>query len=405
VWFATRGEAVYDSNDRVVEIRGTVRDITDRKLAEEALRTSEGQLKLALETARLGTWVYDAATDVSTVDAVMQQMFGSSQASGDFAYWVQFVHPEDRERVGEEFRAAISGEVPYESEYRIVRADGGEVRWLRSRGRIQCEQDRPLRMAVIVEDITERKLAEQALLRTEKLAAVGRLASTIAHEINNPLESVTNLLYLAKAQAEDPATLEYLGLAEQELRRAAAITSTTLRFHRQSTRPSEVRCDELIESVLGMHRSRMRNAGIVIEQRQRAGRPVLCSDGEIRQVLSNLVGNATDAMQHSGGRLLLRSREAHDWTTGRAGVAVTVADTGPGMSRATVAHAFEAFYTTKGMSGTGLGLWISKEIVERHRGRLRVRSSQRAGRAGTVFTLFLPHVGDARQGEAAQLAG
>jgi len=201
--------------------------------------------------------------------------------------------------------------------------------------------------------------------------------------------------------------VEYLSLAEQELRRASAITSTTLRFHRQSTRPAEVLCEELIESVLGIHRSRMQNVGIVIEQRQRSARPVLCSDGEIRQVLSNLVGNATDAMQNGGGRLLLRSREAHDWRTGQPGVMVTVADTGPGMSRTTLAHAFEAFYTTKGMSGTGLGLWISKEIVERHRGRLCVRSSQRQGRTGTVFTLFLPHVGDTqletRQGETAHL--
>jgi signal transduction histidine kinase len=258
-------------------------------------------------------------------------------------------------------------------------------------------------MLVVVEDITERKLAEEVLLRTEKLAAVGRLASTIAHEINNPLESVTNLLYLAKLNATDPATLEYLNLAEQELRRASAITSTTLRFHRQSTKPAEVLCDELIEGVLGIHRSRIKNAGITIEQHRRSTRPIFCSDGEIRQVLSNLVGNATDAMQNGGGRLLLRSREAHDWSNGTAGVIVTVADTGPGMSRATLARAFDAFYTTKGISGTGLGLWISKEIVERHHGRLRVRSRQTPGRSGTVFTLFLPHTCDTRQSSSAHL--
>jgi PAS domain S-box-containing protein len=391
LWLATRGEPVLDASGELVALRGTVRDITDRKLVEEALRSSEQRLQLAIESANLGTWSYDASSDLSTGDAAMQRIFGSPQAAGDFDYWIQFVHPDDREAVAADFRAAVSGGAAYESEYRIVRPADGEIRWIRSRGRILREPDRPLRMVVIVEDVTDRKRTEEALLRNEKLAAVGRLASSIAHEINNPLESVTNLLYLAKTTVHTPDAQEYLSIAEHELRRASAITTTTLRFHRQSTRPAEVSCDELIEGVLGIHRSRIKNAGIGLEMRQRAARPVLCSDGEIRQVLSNLVGNATDAMQTEGGRLLIRSREAHDWTTGRAGVVVTVADTGPGMSRATVAHAFDAFYTTKGASGTGLGLWISKEIVERHQGRLSVRSSQRPGRTGTVFTLFLPH--------------
>jgi PAS domain S-box-containing protein len=394
VWLSTRGEAVFGPEGNVMELRGTVRDITDRKLAEEALRASEERLQLALETARLGTWTYDGATDISTGDAAMQSIFGSPQAAGDFHYWIGFVHPDDRETVGAEFRAALSGETPYESEYRIVRPldgpNGGEVRWIRSRGRVICEQERPVRMAVIVEDITDRKLAEQALIRTEKLAAVGRLASSIAHEINNPLEAVTNLLYLAQANAVSPRTLEYLALAEQELRRASAITSQTLRFHRQSTRPIEVSCDELISSALGILRSRILNAGIAVEKRNRANRPILCFDGEIRQVVSNLLINAVDAMHPRGGRLFIRSRECHDHVAGRSWLVLTIADTGPGMSPQTLNRIFEPFYTTKGVAGTGLGLWISKEIVERHHGRLNVRSSQRPGHTGTVFTLFLP---------------
>ncbi len=403
VWFATRGEPVFGPEGTVTELRGTVRDITDRKLAEEALRSSEERLQLALVAANLGTLSYDEETGISTGDPAMQRIFGADRVAGDFHYWIEFAHPDDREAIGADFLAALSGNGSYKTEYRIVRPTDGDVRWIRSVGRVLREPDRPLRMLVVVEDITERKLAEEVLLRTEKLAAVGRLASTIAHEINNPLESVTNLLYLAKLNATDPATLEYLNLAEQELRRASAITSTTLRFHRQSTKPAEVLCDELIEGVLGIHRSRIKNAGITIEQHRRSTRPIFCSDGEIRQVLSNLVGNATDAMQNGGGRLLLRSREAHDWSNGTAGVIVTVADTGPGMTRATLARAFDAFYTTKGISGTGLGLWISKEIVERHHGRLRVRSRQTPGRSGTVFTLFLPHTCDTRQSSSAHL--
>jgi signal transduction histidine kinase len=117
---------------------------------------------------------------------------------------------------------------------------------------------------------------------------------------------------------------------------------------------------------------------------------VLCFEGEIRQVISNLLINAVDAMHPGGGRLLLRSREGRDHATGRAGLILTIADTGTGMSRETLGRIFEPFYTTKGLGGTGLGLWISKEILERHKGRLRVRSSQAPGRTGTVFALFLP---------------
>jgi signal transduction histidine kinase len=245
-------------------------------------------------------------------------------------------------------------------------------------------------MAVIVEDITDRKRTEAALLRTEKLAAVGRLASSIAHEINNPLESVTNLLYLAKSSVADANALEYLGMAEQELSRASAITTQTLRFHRQSSRPTEVSCDDLIGNVLGILRSRLLNTNVTVEVRKRTNRPVLCFDGEIRQVIYNLLANAVDAMQQGGGRLLLRSREGHDHATGRPGLILTIADTGTGMSSETLSKIFEPFYSTKGLAGTGLGLWISKEIVGRHHGQLRVRSSQRPGRTGTVFTIFLP---------------
>jgi len=390
IWLSTRGEPVFGPEGKVMELRGTVRDVTDRKLVEEALRSSEERLQLALESANLGIWAYDSATDLSTGDATMQRMFASAQAAGDFSYWIQFVHPDDREAVGAAFQAAISGESPYQSEYRIVRPTDGSVRWIRSQGRILREPNRPLRMVVIVEDVTERKITEQALIRTEKLAAVGRLAASIAHEINNPLESVTNLLYLAKTNAVNALTVEFLNMAENELRRASAITSQTLRFHKQATRPIEVTAEELFFNTLGILRSRIRNANVIVSKRLRTDRAILCFDGEIRQALYNLLVNAVDAMQAEGGQLLLRSREGRDHKSGRKGIVLTVADTGTGMAPETLAKIFEPFYTTKGVAGTGLGLWIGKEIVERHEGRLRVRSSQRPGHTGTAFTLFLP---------------
>ncbi len=239
-------------------------------------------------------------------------------------------------------------------------------------------------------DRTEAKLAERALLQTEKLAAVGRLASSIAHEINNPLESVTNLIYLAHQSAINPETTAYLAAAEVELRRVASITNQTLRFHRQATAPKPTTSDELIEATLAVHQGRLSNSRIQVFRRERALKPVLCFDGEIRQVLSNLVGNAIDAMSSSGGLLHIRSREGTNWKSGQTGMIFTVADTGPGMSSTTVSRIFEPFFTTKGLSGTGLGLWISEDIVKRHRGALKVRSSQRENRSGTVFSLFLP---------------
>ncbi len=239
-------------------------------------------------------------------------------------------------------------------------------------------------------EVTQQRKAEQALIQSEKLAAVGRLASSIAHEINNPLESVTNLLYLAQISENVAEIREYLGLAERELRRAAAITTQTLRFHKQATSPQDITADDLFETVLTILHGRILNSRVQIVQRLRARQPVRCFEAEIRQVISNLIANALDAMPAEGGRLFLRSRVGTCRVSRQVGIVLTVADDGTGMSAETQARLFDAFFTTKGITGTGLGLWISQEIVARHRGTLRVRSSQSRGHHGTVFTLFLP---------------
>lgn len=248
----------------------------------------------------------------------------------------------------------------------------------------------PEGILVVFRDISEQKRAATALIGNGEAGAVGKLAASIAHEINNPLESVTNLLYLARGSSAPDEVNGYLDTAERELRRVSAISNQTLRFHKQSTAPTEVTCSELFESVLSICHGRILNARISVEKRKGAERPVACFEGEIRQVLNNLVGNAIDAMPQNGGRLLIRSRDARDWRTGRRGIALTVADTGTGMLPAVLRKIFDAFYTTKGIGGTGLGLWVSKEIVDGHHGRLLVRSSQKEGHSGTVFILFLP---------------
>jgi signal transduction histidine kinase len=179
-------------------------------------------------------------------------------------------------------------------------------------------------------------------------------------------------------------------MAEKELRRIAVITTQTLRFHKQSTKPRAVTGQELFEGVLSVYQGRIANSHVELKMRERATRPVFCFDGEIRQVLNNLVGNAIDALLPAGGCLLLRSREGKEWKRGRSGIVLTVADTGSGISPQTLHRIFDPFFTTKGASGTGLGLWVSKEIMDRHQGVVSVRSRQGPPHSWTVFTLFLP---------------
>lgn len=249
----------------------------------------------------------------------------------------------------------------------------------------------------IQHDVTERVEFETALRESEKLAAVGRLASSIAHEINNPLEAMMNLLYLAQQSLPktdgNAQTESYLQHVDDELRRVKLIAARSLRFYKQSDGPEAVLVSELLRSVLDVYTPRLANFHISVEKRERSTQHIVCLGSEVRQVVSNLITNSIDAMKsQEGGRLLLRTREATDFHSDRTGVLITVADTGKGMSPETKANIYKAFYTTKGENGTGLGLWISSEIVHRHHGWLKVRSRQHI-RPGTVFQLFLPFQG------------
>ncbi|HEY2392832.1 MAG TPA: ATP-binding protein [Candidatus Angelobacter sp.] len=240
-------------------------------------------------------------------------------------------------------------------------------------------------------DVTERKRAELALLQSEKLAAVGRLSASIAHEINNPLEAITNLLYLIDRSDELPDSLRnYTKMAQQELARVSQIATQTLRFYRQSTARNAVRVSELLDQVLKLYQGRLTSAGVEVVRDYRGAEPLVCFDGELRQVFTNLIGNALDASRESGP-ITLREREATDWRTGRKGVRITIADRGHGMSKEIVGRIFEPFFSTKGITGTGLGLWVSLEIVQKHSGVMKVRSSVSSSHPGTVFSLFIPH--------------
>lgn len=240
-------------------------------------------------------------------------------------------------------------------------------------------------------DVSARVDFENALRESEKLAVAGRLSASIAHEINNPLESVVNLVYLAQHSESLEESRNYLAQVDDELRRVKLITSQSLRFHKQSTRPSAVLLGDLVDASLDLGKARILSAGVTVDRRYRVHRHIVCMESEIRQVINNLVGNATDAMKaNGGGRLLIRTHDATDARNGRDGVVLTIADTGTGIPKDAIGDIYRAFYSTKGMQGTGLGLWISSEIMARHQGHMSVHSRTSGASTGTVFRLFLP---------------
>ncbi len=371
------------------------RDVTAQKAAEVTLREtreqairSEAQLKLITDALPSFISYVDPELRYVRVNHTYEKWFGHLAADILGRTIEEVLGTQAADNIREHLHRALAGQ-PQHFEYRIRISDDERVLSVAHIPDIDATGH--VRGVVIQgQDITDQKRAEEALIQSEKLAAVGRLAASIAHEINNPLESVTNLLYLARNARELGDVREYLDLAERELRRVSVISNQTLRFYKQSTKPAAVTAEDLFESVLSIYQGRIVNSRVRVEKRMRAGLPIECFEGEIRQILNNLVGNAIDAMHPAGGRLLMRSREAARPSTGERGLVLTIADTGGGMPPPVQKKVFDAFYTTKGIGGTGLGLWVSKEIADRHEGELRVRSSQKAGASGSVFTLFLP---------------
>lgn len=244
-------------------------------------------------------------------------------------------------------------------------------------------------VAVTLREESYPEQQEQTLWKLEKLASIGQLASSIAHEINNPLESITNLLYLIQQSSSTREMRHYAGLAQDELARVTEITLQTLRFHRQRSRPAAIDMAELLGTVMALYTGRLLVRNIEIDVKLKSAPKIVCLEGEVRQVINNLVRNALDAMP-GGGKLFVRLHEQRAPHTGARGVRLTVADAGEGISAAILPRLFQPFQTTKEMTGTGLGLWVSKGIVEKHGGYIRYRTGHSARRHGTVFTVWLP---------------
>ncbi len=303
------------------------------------------------------------------------------------------------------YEARVKGCAVYDSEETLWTKNGARTHVIcsavplpsddRSMGAVVTLIDKP---QDVVSSVSAAELLEaeetlkSRLLESEKMASVGRLTSSIAHEINNPLEALTNLLYLARQDDSlSVESSEYLSQAEGELRRVTEIVSQTLRFHRSKSQPTECQPEALIDSVVALQQGKLRNSSIQIARQHRRSRSFLCAEGDLRQIINNLVSNAIDATQSTGGVITIRTAPARNVHSGQEGVRISVSDTGHGMTRETAAQIFEPFYTTKGAGGSGLGLWICNAIAKRHGGRLSVRSSTKRKQRGTTFSLFLPH--------------
>jgi PAS domain S-box-containing protein len=367
------------------------RDVTEQRRESQALREGQARLNAIYSTSLeyIGLLTPEGiVVDCNRASLEFAQNRREDVVGTHFADTPWFTGTEGAPQlVGRAIEIARAGET-FRSELSLLRPDGETMVFDFSVTPVRDESGQVVYLVPEARDIGEVKRAQSALLKSEKLAAVGRLASSIAHEINNPLESVMNLIFLARnSEIEDARN--YLEIADQEIRRVSIIANQTLRFHKQASNPQAATSSDLFSTVMRIYEGRLRNAHVQVEQKFRTDEPVVCFQGDVRQVLNNLVSNAIEAMPF-GGRLLIRSRRSRNWKTGQPGIVLTIADTGTGMSPETRRHIFEAFYTTKGTAGNGLGLWVCQEIVERHQGTLRVRSSQREGHSGTVFAFFLP---------------
>ena len=375
-------------------------DVTDRRYtesartrAEMALTQSEARFRMIADNMAQLAWTCDELGNVTWYNQRWLDYTGMTLKEMAGWGWTKVQHPEHVDRVVQGVkRAADTGEIW--DDIFPLRGKDGAYRWFLSRAvPIRGADGKVKQWFGTNTDITERRQAEAALIKSEKLAASGRLAATLAHEINNPLQAVTNLLSLL---GESPGlglqSQEYARMAMQELARVTRLTQQSLRFYRESTSPVPVNLEAEIENVLTLYGKRIALQQIEVRRQYRSnGTTIESYPGEIRQIFSTLLINAMDAVP-TGGRLAVRISKSAGWENGRAvrGQRITVADNGCGIPAHHSSRIFEPFFTSKGENGTGLGLWVTRGIVHRLGGSIRMRSSTRQQMNGTCFSIFLP---------------
>lgn len=363
----------------------------ERERHTAAIREREQWFRVTLGSIGDGVLATDGQGKVTYVNEVAEGLTGfrSHELAGKpiaeaFPIFNELTHEPSEDPVAKVFKL---GTVVGLANHTVLRhRDGRLIPIEDSAAPIRDDSNQIIGVVLVFRDATHERHSQELLRRAEKLAAAGRLASTMAHEINNPLEAVGNLIFLAKNDPALPGGVhEQLALAEQQLERVSHITRQTLGFHREQATPENIRLSTIVESVLSLYDNKLRSKRITVECDFREAPPVIGLPGEMRQLVANLVSNAADAVSFEG-TIKLSTLTAH--CNGTSGAELRVEDDGPGIPHDHADRIFEPFFTTKTDVGTGLGLWVVKEVVERYGGSVRV--SGRNGQSGTIFTVFLP---------------
>lgn len=349
----------------------------------ESLQERTDALTQAQQASELASWLFNSDTMQTFWDPGSTRVFGRPFVDLDNkALPMDFVHPEDRELLRQSIETAVRANQQISAEFRVIWPDG-ETHWLEARG-TRLEGSTNLWRGVTF-DITRRKVVESALVRSEKLAAMGRLASTVAHEINNPLESVTNLLYLVGTDPGLSATTRsYVALAEEEVARLSNITRLTLTFSRSASLRAPINVADVLDAVLSLYQRRCDLLNVRIERHYTSGIEIEMPPHELRQIAINLVANALDALTPDHPLLRLQTRLDDDRAI------ILVEDSGSGIEAVDQARVFDAFFTTKSDVGTGIGLWVTRELVEKNGGTIAVESGNLGEGIHTRFRLTFP---------------
>ncbi len=363
-------------------------DVTQHRRAELALAESSRRLRQALEAGALGTWSWDMATDSLDLDERAADLLFSQPHTPVLRSELRrrIVHSDDLPNTPPDLRETVLNGGLYSAEYRIEGPEKTQ-RWIAARGLATFDETHSFTgMIGTVQDITGRKTQEATMRQSEKLAATGRLAATIAHEINNPLEAVTNLIYICKTDPTVPAPIrQLLESADDELARVAQIAQQTLGFYRDTARPGDIDFTALLHGIVELFSRKLNFKRLACRTHIQPGLRIYGLQGEIRQVFSNLLVNAIEASEDT--ELMIRARGGV--ASGRPGVACLIADRGTGIPAAVRERLFSPFITSKESLGTGLGLWVTRGIVEKHGGTIAYRTRTDPP-TGTIFRVFFP---------------
>jgi len=367
--------------------------------AEKSRQLAESRERFQTTLNSLGDAVIatDADGKVSYINPVAQQLTGFSshtEARGrPLREVVQLIDERSRESLADPVEAVrqANGVIALSNHTLLLSHSGREYPVELRAAPISHGSPQLSGVVLVFHDITQRRQTEQTLRASDRLTQAGRLAATIAHEIRNPLDTVTNLLFLLRQDAyAKPETQQYIALASDELARITQITGQLLTFHREAQSPVQVDVTLVVESALTLYSPQIQMAGIKVTKRFETHRSVRGFPGELRQVFGNLVANAIHSMAN-GGKLLLHVYESSlPQNSAQRGVRVTLLDNGTGIAPEVRRNLFAPFYTTKGEGGTGLGLWVTRGIIEKHEGTIHFISTVRPGRSGTAFSVFLP---------------